>query len=299
MLRFVRLFYDAYWRFVADDGWAIASHIALSILMSLFPFLIFLTALAGFIGRDNLADEATTLLLQTWPQQVADPMAQQIRAVIDNSHRGVLTFGVVFAVYFSSNGVEALRVALNRSYGLVEQRPWWLTRLESIVYVLVSGIVLLAISFLIVLGPILWDMIVKHVPALEPYWQIVTFTRIGVATLITVIALTVLHLYLPCGKRHIRQVWPGVIVTVVLSLGAGTAFGFYLTRAASNYVATYAGLASVMIALVFLYTISATFIYGGSVNALLLGRSVGSPPPDMGGPKMDEDRAAQELKPAH
>lgn len=272
MLRVGRLFYDAYWRFVADDGWAIASHIALSILMSLFPFLIFLTALAGFVGRDYLADEATTLLLQTWPHQVAEPIAQQIRSVIDNSHRGVLTFGVVFAIYFSSNGVEALRVALNRSYGLVEQRPWWMTRLESIVYVLVSAITLLVISFLVVLGPISWDLIVRYVPALEPYGQIVTFTRIAIATCVTVIALTVLHLYLPCGRRHIRQVWPGILVTVVLSLSAGAAFGFYLTRAASNYVATYAGLASVMIALVFLYTISATFIYGGSLNALLMGR---------------------------
>lgn len=292
MFRVVRVLYDAYWRFVADDGWAIASHIALSVLMSLFPFLIFLTALAGFLGRGNLADEATSLLLETWPQQVADPMAQQIRAVIENSHRGVLTFGVVFAVYFASNGIEALRVALNRSYGLVELRPWWLTRLESIFYVLVSAITLLALSFLVVLGPILWDLIVRNFPLFEPYWQIVTLTRLGVATLVTVVALTVLHLYLPCGKRHIRQVWPGILVTVILSLGSGIAFGFYLTRAASNYVATYAGLASVMIALVFLYTIAAMFIYGGSVNALLLGRSVETPPPDMGGPKIEEDRAA-------
>jgi membrane protein len=56
-------------------------------------------------------------------------------------------------------------------------------------------------------------------------------------------------------------------------------------------VATYAGLASVMIALVFLYTIAAVFIYGGSVNALLLGRS-NEPPPDMGETKLDAERAA-------
>jgi membrane protein len=291
MPRFVRTLYDAYWRFVADDGWAIASHIALSMLMSLFPFLIFLTALAGWFGRGNLADEATDLLLETWPRQVADPIAQQIRAVIDNSHRGVLTFGVVFALYFSSNGVEALRVALNRSYGLIEHRPWWLTRLESVFYVLVSAITLLAISFLVVLGPILWAIIVQNFPLLGPYGQIVTATRFLIATLITVAALIVLHLYLPCGKRRINQVWPGILVTLVLALGSGAAFGFYLTRAASNYVATYAGLASVMIALVFLYTIAAVFIYGGSVNALLLGRS-NEPPPDMGETKLDAERAA-------
>ena len=58
-MRFVfRIVYDAVMRFLQDDGWAIASHIALSILTSLFPFLIFVTALAGFFGTKTLADEA-------------------------------------------------------------------------------------------------------------------------------------------------------------------------------------------------------------------------------------------------
>ena len=50
-----RVAMDAFYRFNADDGWAIASHIALSVLMSMFPFLILVTAIAGFIGSENLA----------------------------------------------------------------------------------------------------------------------------------------------------------------------------------------------------------------------------------------------------
>src|SRR6266704_3591795 len=63
---------EAFYTFLADDGWAIASHIALSTLMALFPFLIVLTSLAGFFGSKELADQAARLLLQVWPQQVAD-----------------------------------------------------------------------------------------------------------------------------------------------------------------------------------------------------------------------------------
>ena len=59
---------DAFYTFLADDGWAIASHIALSTLMALFPFLIVLTSLAGFFGSKELADQAAGLLLQVWPQ---------------------------------------------------------------------------------------------------------------------------------------------------------------------------------------------------------------------------------------
>src|ERR1700730_16890759 len=78
-MRFVfRVLYGAFMRFSQDDGWAIASHIALSILTSLFPFLIFVTALAGFLGSKNLGDEGVQILFQTWPQQVATPIANEV-----------------------------------------------------------------------------------------------------------------------------------------------------------------------------------------------------------------------------
>jgi membrane protein len=74
-VRFFRYLFDvsldAFYTFLADDGWAISSHIALSTLMAMFPFLIVITSLAGFFGSKELADEAAALMLQTWPKQVA------------------------------------------------------------------------------------------------------------------------------------------------------------------------------------------------------------------------------------
>src|SRR4030088_3486734 len=107
---------DAFYTFLADDGWAIASHIALSTLMALFPFLIVLTSLAGFFGSKELADQAAGLMLQIWPQQVADSLSGEIHDVLTTTRGDALTIGLVLAVYFASNGVESLRVALNRAY---------------------------------------------------------------------------------------------------------------------------------------------------------------------------------------
>ena len=76
-----RVFIDAINRFLADDGSAIASHIALSALMALFPFLIVVTSLAAsFLGSKELADEVARLLLETWPQEVAAPIAGEIHS---------------------------------------------------------------------------------------------------------------------------------------------------------------------------------------------------------------------------
>ena len=141
-LKTIRLCYrvamDAFYRFNADDGWAIASHIALSTLMSMFPFLILVTAIAGFIGSTDLADEVARLIIAAWPREVSGGIAGEIHSVLTTARGDVLTVGAVFAIYFASSGVESLRIGLNRAYGLSDPRPWWLLRLESIGYVLVA-----------------------------------------------------------------------------------------------------------------------------------------------------------------
>lgn len=260
---------DAFWRFNDDDGWAIASHIALSGLMALFPFMIFVTSLAAFFGSKELADNTAQLLLDTWPKEVAGPIANEIHYVLTNVRTDALTFGILLAVYFSSSGIESLRIGLNRAYGVGEQRHFWWLRLESIGYVLVGAAGLLALSFLVVLWPLLWATAVKFVPALEPFRGIATFVRYATASSVLVVALVVVHMWLPSGKRTLSEVAPGIIVTLVLWLIAGAAFGYYLGRFSYNYVTTYAGLASVMVALVFLYVTASIFIYGGELNAAI------------------------------
>jgi len=260
---------DAIWRFNGDDGWAIASHIALSALMSLFPFLIVVTALAAFFGSKELADETTRLMLEAWPKEVAEPIAGEIRDVLTNLRTDVLTFGVLAAVYFSTSGIDSLRIGLNRAYGVKEPRPWWWLRLESIGYVLVGAAALLAFSFLIVLWPLLWTTAVRFFPALPRLDGTVTLVRYGIASGVIVVTLVIVHLWLPAGRRRLAEIAPGILVTLALWLVAGAVFGRYLADFAYTYVTIYAGLASAMIALVFLYLVASIFVYGGELNAAI------------------------------
>jgi membrane protein len=266
-----RVALDAYHKFLIDDGWAIASHIALSALMSLFPFLILVTALAGFLfGSTELADEVASLLLQMWPNEVASPIANEIRRVLLGARGDLLTLGVALAIYFASSGIESLRIGLNRAYGVPEIRSWWLLRLESIGYVLLAAVGLLVLSFLVVLAPLIFTTAVRYVPFLEPLWFMFNFTRIVVASMVLIVALVIVHKWLPCGGRRLSTVAPGIVVTLLLWLVAGELFGDYLARFAYTYVSYYAGLASAMIALVFLYVIATIFIYGGELNAAIV-----------------------------
>jgi len=266
-----RVVMDAFYRFLADDGWAIASHIALSALMSLFPFLILVTALGGFLfGSTQLADQVAEILLQAWPTEVASPIAGEIRRVLLGARSDLLTIGSVLAIYFASSGVESLRIGLNRAYGVTESRSWWLLRLESIGYVLVGAMGLLALAFFIVLAPLMITTAVRFSPSLQPLWSLFDSLRISAAAIVLIVALFIVHKWLPAGRRSFAAILPGIAVTLVLWLIAGELFGDYLSNFANAYVSYYAGLASVMVALVFLYMIASIFILGGELNAAIL-----------------------------
>jgi membrane protein len=263
-----RVALEAFLKFLRDDGWAIASHIALSTLMSLFPFLIFVTALTSLLyGSQELAEKVAQILLEAWPEEVAGPISREISNVLTRTdHRGVLTFGAVLALYFSTNGVESLRIGLNRAYNEVETRQWWLLRLESTAYVVVGALALSALAFLIVLAPLIWPTVQYYIPALEGVEGAITLLRYGVTSLLLVLALVVAHKWLACGDRNTREIAPGIAVTLLLWMVSAFAFARYLAAFSGAYVRTYAGLASAMVALVFLYWTAGIFVYGGELN---------------------------------
>jgi membrane protein len=248
----------------------------------LFPFLILVTALAAFLGTKNLADEVANLLLDTWPPEVAEPIAREAHRVLTTTRGDVLTLSAVSSVYFASSGVESLRIGLNRAYGAKETRNWLLLRLESIAYVLVGAVALLALAILVVLAPLLFATALRHAPWLVPLESTFTFVRFAVATSVITAALLVAHKWLPAVHPRFRDIVPGVLATLALWLAGGILYGRYLAEFASNYVTYYAGLASAVIALVFLYLTASIFMYGGELNSAICrsrARRGGTSPP--------------------
>lgn len=264
-----KVIFDAVWHFSEDDGWAMASHVALSTLLAIFPFLIFGTALGSFLGADQFATTAVHFIFDTWPESIAKPISDEVVRVLTIPRGGLLTVSVLAAAYFASNGVEALRVSLNRAYRVAESRPWYKTRVASLGFVLAGVLVLAIVSILLVAVPLAVRYAGTYLPwfnnllALLDSWSLA-----GVFVMLTA-ALIVSHLWLPDGHRKILDVLPGIILTLIAWSVGAYVFASYLATFA-NYVSTYAGLASIMIALVFLYIVGAIFIIGAEINAAIL-----------------------------
>jgi membrane protein len=264
-----RVIADALGHFLTDDGWALASHVALSGIMALFPFLIFATALASFLGASAFTDTAVHVIFDTWPEVIATPIAREVRNVLNVQRSGLLTISVIAAAYFASNGIEALRVALNRAYRVIDTRSIIYCRLQSLGYVIVATIGIMAISFLLVLAPLAVRIAEKWIPEIALVSGTIGFWRYVIATVVLVVGLLVVHLWLPAGRRRLIDILPGILLTLIAWTAGATIFANYLETFAT-YVSTYAGLASIMAAIVFLYIIAAIFIIGAEINAAII-----------------------------
>lgn len=260
---------NALLHFSNDDGWAIASHVAMSVLMALFPFVIFGAALASFLGAKEYAETVSHLIFDTWPEVIAEPISQEVVQVLTVDRGGLLTLSALAAAFFSTNGVEALRLSLNRAYRVVDARSWFITRLQSLGFVILAVLASIAVSFFVLLGPVVVRLARQYFPLLETVISAFDSWRILAAILVLVAGLVISHKWLPAGRRRIIDVLPGIAVTLIAWTFSAYGFGWYLSTL-GNYVATYAGLASIVVALFFLYIVAAIFIFGAEINAAIM-----------------------------
>ncbi len=260
-----RIVWDAFGHFNNDDGWAMASHLAITALMALFPFLIFATTLASFLGAQAFSETAVHLIFDTWPEQIADPIAREVVSVLTVQRSDLLTYGVLLAAFFASNGIEALRTSLNRAYRVPETRNFVYRRIQSLAFVFIATVGFIVISVLLVFGPLIARFAEARIEWISPYMGTITLWRFVIASMTIVFGLVAVHKWLPAGRRRFVDIVPGIILTLIGWLVGSTVFPTYLDNF-SSYTTTYAGLASIMIAVVFLYIVSAIFIIGAEVN---------------------------------
>ncbi|AAV95135.1 YihY/virulence factor BrkB family protein [Ruegeria pomeroyi] len=261
-------------RFQAKSGFVMSSHVAMSMMMALFPFILFTVALAGSLSQDLVTDDLIQLIFGTWPEQVATPIVAELKAVLAGANSRVMTVGGVLAVYFASNGVDAVREAMSRAYHDAETRPFWKTRLLCIAIVVGGGAIVLAVAAFEVVMPIYTRLVTDALPGAAPDW--LSVERLSWIFVVAMPAGAVLacHALLPAGRHPLRRILPGVVLTLVLWAGCGWGFSLYIANFAS-YSTTYAGLAGAMAALIFLYLNAAILILGAEFNGALMDLSGG------------------------
>jgi membrane protein len=268
LLQWLKIPYRATWRLVMEDeGLELSGYIAFTAFLSIFPFLIFLAALAGFLGDEQVAERFVEAMFRFLPTDVAETLAPAVSDVIGSRQGGLLTFGILATLWFASNGIEALRLSLNRAYSVAEKRPIWWLRLQSFAFVIASGLVIFFLSAAVLLGPFVWRALGPAInQSLDT--ELVFFTaRYLVAVVVLWTALMLFHQWLPNARQAFRRILPGVCVTVVLWLLGASLFSWYIGHLA-DYSVIYGSLGGVAITLVFFYITAMIFIFGAEINAV-------------------------------
>ncbi len=259
----------AIYRLYEHSQFSMAGAVAFSFVVSIFPFCILLGALAGILGGRELADLTVHQLFEVLPRSVAEGLAPQIEEIMTKSRIDLMTIGGAITLFFATSAVETLRAALNFAYRVHEKRPYIVCLLISMVHVFISAIVLLVLTWTLVVAPTLAAQFESEL--LDDFMQS-TWVRNGLLYIVVgvIIAgqLLAAHLYLAAGKRTVADVWPGIILTIVLWMAAAWAYSIYLGY--SNYTRFYAGLSQLMIALIFFQLTAVVIILGAELNRGLI-----------------------------
>lgn len=243
-----------------------AGHMSFTAIMAIFPFLIFLTAILSFLGSEQDLERILAIVFETLPAEVATTLEPAIAEVVVGRQTGFLTFGILATLWAASNGIEAIRLAFNRAYRVEKLKPFWYQRLQAFAFVIVMALMVPLMSFLIVLAPLLWRLLSFWIELGFSYRIFFTVVRYGIAILALFVTLLAMHRWLPNRPHGLRELLPGVLLTMVLFVIAGTGFSLYLTHFA-DYSITYGSMASIVIALLFFYITSVIVVLGAYVNA--------------------------------
>ncbi len=258
--------------FSSDDMSTYASALAYRALFSLFPFLLFLLALLGFLNLSDFFD---------WIRQQAalalPPMAmEQVDPVIDQLQRqqgGLLSFGILAALWTASVGFRSLMNAMNRAYDVREGRPTWKLMLLSVLYTVGSAVLLLACAMLMVLGPQVMGWLADLVGLRDVVVVLWAWLRWPVVIFLMMLLVAVLYYVTPDVEQKFRFITPGSVLAVVVWVAASLAFGIYVQNFA-DYNATYGSIGAIIVLLLYFYISAAVLLLGAELNAVIEHHSV-------------------------
>lgn len=254
--------------FSADDMTTYAAAVSYQVFFSLFPFIIFLLALLGLLRIPGFFDLLLTQSQAVLPEQAYGLFEDIVNQVRGQAAGGILSFGVIVALWSASSAVRMMMHAMNVAYDVDAERPAWKKIPLSILYTLLLAAMLIVAVGLIVLGGQVAQWFSNVVGfglggLFVPLW---TWLRIPVAVVLLVMILALIYDLFPNFDQPFRLITPGATLAVIVWIAASLGFSFYVKNF-SSYSATYGAVAAVIVILLYFFISTAIVLFGAEVNA--------------------------------
>lgn len=258
--------------FMANDALSAAGNMAFLGMLSMFPFIIFLVALSGFLGQTERGLEAIQFMFSVLPPEVAAVIKGPIRGIIKNTGAELLTGSILLSIWTAAAGVEAARNVLIRAFGPEHARAMWVRRLESLAVVVFGGLAVIAAMSTLVLGPALLKAFASLFPDAFTGNIIKVWNYLRLLISPTLLTLGLYSVYFALTPRRIKKPFrlPGTFLSLAILIATAKGLSVYL-KYAGNYDVTYGSLAGVVILQLFCFMVSLGFVLGAELNAAYTG----------------------------
>ena len=250
----------------ADNGLGLAAQLAYYFFLALFPTLLFLIALAGAFASQELMTRIVDMLGGAAPPDVINIIRDQLISLSQGNQGGIMTFGVIAALWSSSAAMVAMIDALNKAYDVEDARPWWKQRLTAVLLTVGVAVFILASFALVISGPELAESIAARVglgAAFEWTWKILQWP---VVFALVSMAFGLIYYFAPDVDQDFVFLTPGSVLATVLWLAGSLVFRFYVVNFGS-YNETYGTIGGIMVLLLWLYISGLCVIVGAEMNA--------------------------------
>lgn len=250
--------------FIEDDVTSLSAQLAYYLLLSIFPFFIFLVTLLGFLP---LSTEGVLEILEVLvPGSVTDLLITSLNQLLNTKRSGLLFVSLISTLWVASSALNAVIYALNKAYDVPQERSWLFSRFLSIVFTIGMVIAILITLIFPVFGNMLEDIVVYFFGANELFLIIWSVLRWAISFIYLIFIFTLLYYFAPNKKVSFKHIFAGAIFAAVGWIVVSIGFSFYINNF-TNYSLTYGSLGGAIILMIWFYLSGMIVIIGGQLNA--------------------------------
>ena len=270
---FGRRLIEAIGSFIQDDMATYAAALSYQVFFSLFPFILFLVALLGSLRIPGLFDWLLNQARGVLPEQAAEVVEQSVGQIRGQASGGVISFGIVVALWSASAAVRMTTNALNNAYDVEEERPVWKRYPLSIIYTVLLAVIIIMAVTLMLIGPQVIEWLAQQIGLGSVFVALWSWLRIPVVVLLLMVVVALIYYQLPNLEQPLRFITPGAVLAVMVWIA--TSFGFsYYVKTFANYSAIYGSLGAIIVLLFYFFISAGVLLFGAEVNAKIYHRFV-------------------------
>ena len=253
-------------RVLDDEVPMLASQLSYSLLLSFFPFLIFLITLVGYSTVDK--EFMLSQINNVFPESTYELIHSTVLEIFTTRNTNLMSFSIIFTIWTASSGFRSVIKGINKAYDEKEKRSLIKVFIISIVSTLALGLLIIITMLLLVFGQIIGSYLIYNLGLSNYYNFIWTIIRYAIIIFSMIFIFTIIYRYIPSRRLGWREVIPGAIFATLGWIVASFGFAFYVNNF-GNYSKIYGSIGAMIILLTWLYLTSIIIIIGGEINAFI------------------------------